>query len=87
MVRSITTRAYVTAWLLCVVLACLVVHSPHCDLCDGPYFVTSSSVQHPVANHQVPATPEKCNGICWVLRLSRTSECKSSSSFDKRSDQ
>src|ERR1700730_1442643 len=62
--RSITTRAYVIAWLLCAVLTCLAVHSPHCELCDGAYPVTPSSLHQPLANHQVPATPDTCNGIC-----------------------
>ena len=34
-----TTPACVIAWLLCAVLVCLAVHSPHCDLCDGPFTV------------------------------------------------
>lgn len=61
--RATTTRAHVFAWLLCAVLACMAVHSPHCDLCDGSYFVTSSS-PHPLVNHPLPATPDTCNGIC-----------------------
>jgi hypothetical protein len=60
-----TKRSHVIAWLLCAVLACLVVHSPHCDLCDGPFSVTFSSLQQPLANHQLPVTPDTCNGICW----------------------
>lgn len=61
--RATTTRTHAFAWLLCAVLACMAVYSPHCDLCDGPYFVTSSS-HHPLANHPLPATPDTCNGIC-----------------------
>jgi hypothetical protein len=61
--RAITTRACAIAWLLCAVLTCLAVHSPHCDLCDGPYFVTSSSHQ-PRVNQPLPAAPDTCNGIC-----------------------
>ena len=61
--RATTTRTHAFAWLLCAVLACMAVYSPHCDLCDGPYLVTSSS-HHPLANHPLPATPDTCNGIC-----------------------
>jgi hypothetical protein len=63
--RSITTRAYVVAWLLCVVLTGLSFHSSHCDRCDRPYLRTSSVSQHPLANHQLPTEPDTCNGICW----------------------
>jgi hypothetical protein len=62
--RAITTPACVIAWLLCAVLVCLVVHPPHCDLCDGPLTGISSSPQI-VVNQQQPTTPEHCNGICW----------------------
>src|SRR5580692_2120759 len=62
--RSITTPACLIAWLLCAVLVCLVVHPPHCDLCDGPLTGISSSPQ-PLVNQQQPITPEHCNGICW----------------------
>lgn len=62
--RAITTPACGIAWLLCAVLACLAVHSPHCDLCDGPFTVALSS-PHPLVNHPPPTTPDTCNGICW----------------------
>src|ERR1700739_3278478 len=62
--RAITTPACCIAWLLCAVLACLAVHSPHCDLCDGPFTVAFSSPQ-PLVNHPLPAKPDTCNGICW----------------------
>ncbi len=61
--RLTSTQACVIPWLLCAVVVCLAVHSPHCDLCDGPYFVASSSHQSHV-NHPRPATPDTCNGIC-----------------------
>src|SRR5438270_2977518 len=62
--RSITRRASVIAWLLCAVLACVAVHSPHCDQCDGPPFVTASLLHQSVFNHQLPQKPDTCNGIC-----------------------
>jgi hypothetical protein len=62
--RTITTPVCVIAWLLCAMLACLAGHSPHCDLCDGPFTVDLSSPQ-PLVNHPLPATPDTCNGICW----------------------
>ena len=62
--RAITTPACGIAWLLCAVLACLAVHSPHCDLCDGPFTVAFSSPQ-PLINRPLPTTPDTCNGICW----------------------
>src|ERR1700689_4771649 len=61
--RRIKTRACIVAWLLCAVLTCLAVHSPHCDLCDGPYFSPPSSHQSHV-NYPLSATPDTCNGIC-----------------------
>ncbi|HTZ58587.1 MAG TPA: hypothetical protein VMB49_10840, partial [Acidobacteriaceae bacterium] len=61
--RAATRYTCVIAWLLCAVLTCLAVHSPHCDLCDGPYFVISSSHQ-PLVSHPLPAAPDTCNGIC-----------------------
>jgi hypothetical protein len=63
--RSITTRAYVVAWLLCAVLTGLAIHSPHCDQCDRPYVLTTSLPQPPRADHQLPTAPDTCNGICW----------------------
>ena len=65
--RPATTRACVIAWLLYAVLACLVVHSPHCGLCDGPYFVTSSHQSQ--VNHPLPSAPDTCNGICSCCRF------------------
>ena len=62
--RPATTRACVVVWLLCAMLVCLAVYSPHCDLCDGPEFVGSSSRQ-PLFHHQPPASPDRCNGACW----------------------
>ena len=61
----ISTRAYVVAWLLCVVLTGLAIHSSHCDRCDRQYLRASSVPQHPLANHQLPTEPDACNGICW----------------------
>lgn len=63
--RSITIRACVVAWLLSAVLACLAVHSPHCDLCDGPPVTAPASSPQPFAKHPLPAQPDTCNGICW----------------------
>jgi hypothetical protein len=62
--RAITTPSCLIAWLLCAVLVCLVVHPPHCDLCDGSLTRISSSPQT-VVSEQQPTTPERCNGICW----------------------
>jgi hypothetical protein len=62
--RSITTKACVIASLLCVVLTCMAIHAPHCDVCDRSYSVISSSLHHPLAHDQIPATPDTCNGIC-----------------------
>ena len=62
--RAITTPACIVSWLLCAVLVCLVVHPPHCDMCDGaPTGITSSP--QAIVNQQQPATPEPCSGICW----------------------
>ena len=63
--RAITTRGYVVAWLLCVVLTGLAIQSPHCDRCDGPDFFTSSLAQQPLANQPLPSVPDNCNRICW----------------------
>jgi hypothetical protein len=49
---------------LCAVFTCLAIHSPHCDLCDGP-LVASSSTGQTHANQQQPIAPDSCNGICW----------------------
>jgi len=62
--RAITTPTCLIAGLLCAVLVCLVVHPPHCDLCDGPLTGISPSPQT-VVNLQQPNTPEHCSGICW----------------------
>ena len=65
--RNVAAQACVIAWLLCAILTCLNVHSPHCDFCDGPSVVRSSS-QHSV--HQpMPAAPDTCNGICSCCGL------------------
>lgn len=64
MVRSVTTRASGIGWLLCVVLTCLAVDSPHCDLCNGPFVVASSSSKS-LVNRPLPISPKPCNGICW----------------------
>lgn len=63
--RSITTRAYVVAWLLCAVLTGLTIHSSYCERCDRPYVLTSSLPQQFRADHQLPNVPDTCNGICW----------------------
>lgn len=56
-----TSRAQTLAWLLCILLTCLTLFSPHCDACDGPSLApaSTSSVQH-----STPASPDTCNGIC-----------------------
>jgi len=56
-------RTFVVAWLLCAVLICLAIHSPHCDRCDGPLPSFSSSPTQ--ASHQQTVPPDDCNGICW----------------------
>jgi hypothetical protein len=61
---SIAKRADVIAWLLCAVLTCLAIHSPHCDLCDGPLVALASTGQSHV-DHPKPTAPDTCNGICW----------------------
>jgi hypothetical protein len=58
------TRAGMIAWLLCAVLTCLAIHSPHCDLCDRPP-VASASTGQTHADHRQPVVPDSCNGICW----------------------
>ena len=57
------THTLVVAWLLCAVLSCLAIHSPHCDRCDGPLVAFSSSPTQ--ASHQQTVPPDDCNGICW----------------------
>lgn len=62
--RNPTTRSRAVSLLLCGLLTCLAIHSPHCDLCDELHFGGSSS-QDPAANHSVPSTQhDKCNGAC-----------------------
>ena len=61
--RRIRTQAAVVVWLLCAVLICLAVDSPHCDHCDGPIVAFSSSPSQ--ASHQQIIPPDTCNGICW----------------------
>jgi hypothetical protein len=61
--RHMPTRTYVVAWLLCAVLSCLALHSPHCDRCDGLEVALSSSPTQ--ASHQQTVPPDTCNGICW----------------------
>jgi hypothetical protein len=58
----IRAPAAVAVWLLCVVLTCLAVDSPHCDRCDGPDVVFSSSPTQ--VSHQQTVPPDTCNGIC-----------------------
>jgi hypothetical protein len=58
-----TTRASI-AGLLCAVLLCLAVHSPHCNRCDGPSFFGSPSPQT-LVHQQLPDGPDGCNGACW----------------------
>jgi hypothetical protein len=62
--RSFTRRSCVLAWLLCALLICLAIHTPHCDLCDGPLVMQLSSSQ-PHASHPAPIVPDGCNGMCW----------------------
>ena len=65
--RPLTTRSYVVAWLLCVIVSILTVYSPHCDVCDGfSSFRTSSST---LAHHHVPSAPDTCNGLCSCCAL------------------
>ena len=62
--RNPTTRSRAVSLLLCGLLTCLAIHSPHCDLCDELHF-GGSSPQDPAANHPVPATQhDECNGAC-----------------------
>jgi hypothetical protein len=60
--RPITSRVSLAGWLLCVVLVCLAIHSPHCDHCDGALVVCSPGT---VVDHPQPVVPDACNGICW----------------------
>jgi hypothetical protein len=62
--RSFTRRSCILAWLLCALLPCLAIHSPHCDLCDGPLVMQLTSSQ-PHASHPAPIVPDGCNGMCW----------------------
>ncbi len=62
--RSFTRRSCVLAWLLCALLVCLAIHSPHCDLCDGPLVMQLSSSQSHVS-HSAPIGPDGCNDMCW----------------------
>jgi hypothetical protein len=62
--RSFTRRSCILAWLLCALLTCLAIHSPHCDLCDGPLVMQLTSSQ-PHASHPAPIVPDGCNGMCW----------------------
>lgn len=49
-----------------MVLACLAVHSPHCDLCDGPVISSLAPASHsPLAHLPQPIAPDDCNGACW----------------------
>src|SRR5580698_10163014 len=59
----ISRRSYVLVWLLCAVLTCLAIHSPHCDRCDGPLVASSASPAQAI--HQQLEPPDTCNGICW----------------------
>ncbi len=61
--RRIPTQAAVFVWLLCAVLTCLAVDSPHCDRCDGP--ILAFSLSQSQASHQQTIPPDTCNGICW----------------------
>lgn len=56
--------ACVIAWLLCAVLASLAAHPPHCDLCDGPYDVVSSSAKT-IVGYPMAAAQDPCHGNCW----------------------
>lgn len=60
---ALTKWAWVTACLLCAIMVCLAVHSPHCDVCDAPYFLASSLPQ-PSVNAPLAAAPDLCNGVC-----------------------
>jgi|SRR5579871_2144249 len=60
--RCSKARSCAVAWLLCGLLVCAAIHSPHCDLCNELYFGGSSS-QH-VADHPVPLKHDECNGMC-----------------------
>jgi hypothetical protein len=64
MKRPARARTRVAAWVLCIMLAWLSVHSPHCDLCDGPHATLLSSSTHPALTHPAPAEPDTCNGVC-----------------------
>jgi hypothetical protein len=57
------TRACV-AWLLCAILLCMMVHSPHCDRCDGPDFFASHP-SPPLVHQGLPDAPDDCSGACW----------------------
>jgi hypothetical protein len=63
MVRHRQTRSCAVAWLLCALLVCITIHSPHCNRCDELYFAGASS-QHATTGHPVPVTDDECNGMC-----------------------
>src|SRR5216683_2738362 len=58
------------AWLLIAIMACLPIHSPHCDLCDGPTPSLLSDSQHALVHHPPPPSKdERCNTVCSCCAL------------------
>src|ERR1041385_8703288 len=60
--RHHTTRSCALAWLLCSLLAYVVIDSPHCASVRWTVLFRLSS-QHTLVNHTAHNTSE-CNGIC-----------------------
>src|SRR5581483_1867363 len=57
------------AWLLCGLLACAAIHSPHCNLCDEFDFAGFSSPHAAIADQLHPAAQDDCNGTCSCCLL------------------
>ena len=60
--RRPKTKFRTLAWILCAMMSCLAIHTPHCGLCDGVW-VDGSLARFATAAHPVPNTHDECNGI------------------------
>jgi hypothetical protein len=69
MVRSGTIPFSLVAWVLCVVLTCMAVHTQHCDLSSRLSAGGSSLLQLVVDNPD--DAPDTCNGICQCCEVYR----------------
>jgi hypothetical protein len=61
--RRLKTTSRIVAWLLCGLLVCVAIHSPHCDMCDELFFFGPSS-PHADSGHPDPVSHDECNGVC-----------------------